>query len=275
MLLGASRSLVAVIVLHLVGFFFAALLGHSRLAQSRPAPSHLTEFYLVVSVGGALGGAVTALVARSSSRRSSSTRWPSSPRWPCAPGWPEGCGRPAASTRTIGPVAVVAGVLVLALLVSATGAPEGIAMTAGALGVAALVASRAAGAPRAFAAAIAVLSVLTVLPAADTLVTDRSFFGVTRVRIDDRGRHQLMSGSTLHGVQDLDAADPLRPLVHYFPEGPIGQHFRLADPHEITGDRARVERLLAGSAAPQTTSPSTRSTRRSCASPATGGTSRT
>ena len=71
-------------------------------------------------------------------------------------------------------MAVVAGVLVLALLVSATGAPEGIAMTAGALGVAALVASRAAGAPRAFAAAIAVLSVLTVLPAADTLVADQA-----------------------------------------------------------------------------------------------------
>jgi hypothetical protein len=188
----------------------------------------------VVAVGGALGGAVTALVAP--------LVFPTVVEYPLAivaalAMCPGVAGRVRAAvrldTRTIGPVGVVAGVLVLALLVSAIGAPEGIVMTAVVLGCAGLVAVRAAVAPRAFAAAIAVLSILTVLPATDTLVTERSFFGVSRVRVDDRGRHQLMSGSTLHGVQDLGSADPLRPLVYYFPEGPIGQHFRLAQPREV------------------------------------------
>ena len=35
---------------------------HGELAASRPAPSRLTEYYLWVSLGGALGGAFTALI---------------------------------------------------------------------------------------------------------------------------------------------------------------------------------------------------------------------
>ena len=49
--------------LHLLGFFFTALMCHQQMAARRPAPDRLTEFYLLLSLGGVLGGAFTALIA--------------------------------------------------------------------------------------------------------------------------------------------------------------------------------------------------------------------
>jgi hypothetical protein len=45
-------------------FFTTAMLAHRTLYEARPAPRYLTEFYLWMSFGGALGGMFTALVAR-------------------------------------------------------------------------------------------------------------------------------------------------------------------------------------------------------------------
>src|SRR5262245_60550080 len=43
-------------------FFTTAMLAHRTLYEARPAPAYLTEFYLWMSLGGALGGMFTALV---------------------------------------------------------------------------------------------------------------------------------------------------------------------------------------------------------------------
>jgi hypothetical protein len=45
------------------GLFLCCMLCHGELARRRPAPQHLTLFYLMVSLGGALGGAFVALIA--------------------------------------------------------------------------------------------------------------------------------------------------------------------------------------------------------------------
>jgi hypothetical protein len=47
----------------LVGLFVACMYCHGELAGSRPSPAHLTHFYLCVSAGGVLGGAVVGLGA--------------------------------------------------------------------------------------------------------------------------------------------------------------------------------------------------------------------
>jgi len=47
----------------LPGLFVACLFCHGELYLSRPAPRHLTAFYLTVSAGGALGGVLVAVVA--------------------------------------------------------------------------------------------------------------------------------------------------------------------------------------------------------------------
>ena len=52
-----------VLAAHLGCFFFAALTCHLTLNAKRPSADRLTEFYMWVSLGGVLGGALTALVA--------------------------------------------------------------------------------------------------------------------------------------------------------------------------------------------------------------------
>jgi hypothetical protein len=45
------------------GLFICCMFCHGELARRRPAPRHLTLFYLMVSLGGALGGILVALIA--------------------------------------------------------------------------------------------------------------------------------------------------------------------------------------------------------------------
>ena len=45
------------------GLFVCCMFCHGELARRRPAPRHLTLFYLMVSIGGALGGIFVALIA--------------------------------------------------------------------------------------------------------------------------------------------------------------------------------------------------------------------
>ncbi|HET6573166.1 MAG TPA: hypothetical protein VFG68_06160 [Fimbriiglobus sp.] len=49
--------------IHIVVYFFTALLMHSELARDRPDPRHLTGYYLWMSLGGVLGGVFNALIA--------------------------------------------------------------------------------------------------------------------------------------------------------------------------------------------------------------------
>lgn len=59
----ADLSKLVMIAAHLLLFFFTALMCHHELAATRPHPRHLTQFYLLLSLGGALGGVFNALIA--------------------------------------------------------------------------------------------------------------------------------------------------------------------------------------------------------------------
>lgn len=50
------------IVVHLTLFFLACMLCHGEVVRRRPRPEKLTEFYLTISAGGALGGVIVAIV---------------------------------------------------------------------------------------------------------------------------------------------------------------------------------------------------------------------
>ncbi len=52
-----------IIPLFAAGLFVACMVCHGELAKRKPAAQHLTLFYLMVSLGGALGGVVVALIA--------------------------------------------------------------------------------------------------------------------------------------------------------------------------------------------------------------------
>lgn len=60
---GVTMRFWIIILLHLVTLFIVALVCHGELARSRPPITHLTIFYLLMSVGGALGGIFNALIA--------------------------------------------------------------------------------------------------------------------------------------------------------------------------------------------------------------------
>src|SRR4029077_3647339 len=49
--------------LYLVGLFVTCMFCHGELVRSKPDPAHLTRFYLMISVGGALGAVLIAIIA--------------------------------------------------------------------------------------------------------------------------------------------------------------------------------------------------------------------
>jgi SAM-dependent methyltransferase len=53
----------ALIVVYCLGLFICCMFCHGELARLKPAPEHLTSFYLALSLGGAMGALFVALVA--------------------------------------------------------------------------------------------------------------------------------------------------------------------------------------------------------------------
>src|SRR3989442_1474177 len=56
-------KIVGAVAINIAAFFILALVCHGELAQRRPAPVHLTAFYLWMSAGGMIGGVAAALLA--------------------------------------------------------------------------------------------------------------------------------------------------------------------------------------------------------------------
>jgi SAM-dependent methyltransferase len=56
-------SLAGQVGIYSAGLFFCCMTCHGELYRLRPQPSHLTAYYLAISVGGALGGVFVALLA--------------------------------------------------------------------------------------------------------------------------------------------------------------------------------------------------------------------
>ena len=61
--LNAQGPMVLIVIVELLLLLAIGIVCHGRLALDRPKASHLTEFYLLMSVGGALGGLFNGIVA--------------------------------------------------------------------------------------------------------------------------------------------------------------------------------------------------------------------
>ena len=211
------------IAIGIILLFLLALSCHSELVALRPAPRHLTEFFLLMSVGGALGGAFNAVLAP--------LLFADVYEYPIAlfaaiALW--AAGRESVPRRWLDWRWIVAAlVLFVALRFSLT-----LASAAGALKL--MVAAKAVAALLCFSARRkpAVLALLTaaILAAGvnvslrPELARYRSFFGVHRIETDPAGAaHFLMHGNTTHGAQFTDAARRREPLLYYARQGPAGQ----------------------------------------------------
>ncbi len=228
------------VFLHLLVLFVAAMVCHTELARRRPAVDHLTEFYLWLSAGGAVGGLFNVLVApfifstmaeyplglvaacllRPGSQPSGSRLQPGVQVRPAARIW-----------RTLdAPRALAIGLLALFLEVGAqllrvpVGTPTFVVIVFLVPFVAALVSRRG---PLALGAAFASIAIVGMwYPAWDQPVVAnvRGFYGAHS--IVNRGAYRvLMNGTTNHGAQSLRPDRKCLPLTYYYPTGPLGELF--------------------------------------------------
>jgi hypothetical protein len=225
--------------LHLTTFFFLALMCHQRLAARRPAPDRLTEFYLLMSLGGVVGGAFTALLAPVIFRTVL--------EYPLVLVL-VGLARPnsKAPIRKWEVYAFVAAVLICLAPPVLKGVFDAdwnlawawsrnvnasIEQTTQIILLFAMIAAfliRDRMPAYVVICALIAIVTLTIGRGFDWALTERSFFGVMRVadRTDDRlggSVHVLMHGTTLHGAQPRDPRFACMPTLYYAPATPIGQ----------------------------------------------------
>jgi hypothetical protein len=237
LVIGAQGPLGGLLVIHLGGVLVAGLLCHGRLAADRPPPARLTEFYLWVAVGGALGGAFNVLVAP--------LVFPGLTEYPLAivaacllrptppkkrPELLEFFLRSERPTRWMDAVVpLLFGAAVgLALILGTSG--EGVSddVLGIVAGVSCGLAVNLSRRPIRFGLALGAIFLAAALAgdSADNLLTrERNFFGISRVVASDGGRlHQLYSGTTLHGSERWGPGRPV-PTSYYSPLSPAAQAF--------------------------------------------------
>jgi hypothetical protein len=248
----ANEPLAVILPTHLLVFFVAAMACHGELAQDRPPPHRLTEFYLWMSTGGVLGGAFTALVAPLVFR--SVAEYPLMLVLACLlvrrPGLvttPRDRILDVALPAALGGLA--AGLIGTVQAGTFGGGPASVGLVLGFLVLLCWTLSRR---PVRFGLGVGALLVASTLHegAEGRLIhAERSFFGISRVTRDPSGRHQmLLHGTTMHGMQSLEPSTRLLPLTYFHPTGPLGQLFHSLQGRGLT-DRVAVVGLGAGSLA--------------------------
>lgn len=227
LIIGMTAMSLRVLALHLIGFFVTALVCHRELADSRPQPRHLTEFYLWMSLGGMLGGVFNVLVAPAVYDRVL--------EYPFALIVAYGL-RPAIGRYSTSRFAQLLDLALPLLLYGAMRAAFHIELPAGKwatvgtwtlLTISALVASSFYRRPLRLALGAAALFFAVDHrdpPGAGLVYQDRSFFGVYRVH--RWGEYLVLQhGTTTHGAQSLAAGRQRDPLTYYHRGGPLGDVF--------------------------------------------------
>jgi hypothetical protein len=245
--------ILAILIVELVSFGIVAVALHGRLAQNRPHPAHLTEFYLILALGGALASAFVAVFAP--------VVFPGVWEYPIllvgaligpalvAPR-AERATRDAGHGLDFGPF--LSGFRGrLASYVAVGAALLGILMATGALateagvrwllvgGLVLLVGAK----PWFLAASTAlVLALATFVLQPPPDFQARSFFGVSEVLTSSDGQLRLlMNGTTVHGSQATDPVVRGEPQSYYVRNGPVGELFALTTARvDSTGMPAQV-----------------------------------
>ena len=217
-------ALMLKLLVFLGALFFGALICHQGLAEDRPHESRLTEFYLLMSAGGVLGGVFNSLLAPLLFHTVLEFQLMLVLVCLARPSAGKATGRDmilavagAAMALTIGlisPDAFKGALLVITLL--AIGA-----------GVIAVLIGRHT---RLFTLVIAALCAQAVLIAPNkdpSLVTIRSFFGVSKVvtMADPQlgPMNVLYHGTTIHGAQAQAPGQSCVPGTYFAPSTPIGE----------------------------------------------------
>lgn len=253
-------------------FFLATMFCHGELAHRRPAADRLTDFYLMMSIGGALGGLFNAALAplvfsvylefpivvaivswiRPSSERAAQRVPETASKRPT-----KQADEDTDADSRVDLVLLLGVTLVIGLLLRSFEIETSVAMTMiVVVAIPVLVVLHFWGYTE--YSSFVLLFVLAwdqFDPGPNYVVIERarSFFGAHTV-VDDAVRadvatgiplpryRRLMHGTTQHGCQSLDASRRAEPLAYYHPSGPLGDVF------EVFGTEASTANAAANSA---------------------------
>ena len=217
---------VAAMLIPLGAFAATAMVCHAELAARRPEVRHLTGYFFLISLGGALGGLFNALlapvlfplpleypvllVAACLLRpKSVTSRWMQNANDVLFPAFLVLAGLVVLSVESAGSlgggsvVRLVAAVLLGSCLLWFTRRRVRLAVALGAF-----------------------LAGPMAVDAAMSDVTARNFFGVLRVKqVPGAGLTVIQHGTTVHGMQGTRAGEARTPLGYYRHDGPFGRFF--------------------------------------------------
>jgi SAM-dependent methyltransferase len=211
---------------HLVLLLVGSLLCHAALAQRRPPPARLTEYYTWIALGGVLGGLFAAVLAP--------MVFSTVLEYPLLAASLAFFRTPQDTQRNLRDW-IYPGVLVLALIplflvfqwMKIEYKAEHLVAVLGNLSLAIIL----FGLHRRrllFAGGFATLVLFYALFVAPSfergtrLYVARDFFGVKKVIYErDGNSRKLLHGDTMHGLEGLDPARAGKPLSYYFPDGPL------------------------------------------------------
>lgn len=247
---GPGMSLRTRILLHLAVFATTALILHGELASSRPASRHLTEFYLWMAFGGALGGAFNALAAPLLFDSVAEYRWVLAVVPFLRPSWRSQVTDILQRNRLI-PLSVIPALVIGAVMWLEIADKHLLGVSLKLLGsiVAAAMMIALSEDSRRFGWSVVAVMVMSAVLAQSydrDLFEGRSFFGAYRVQRLYGPVHRLVHGTTTHGAQYQDSARRRIPVTYYHPAGPVGQLFDAMKP-ELAGKNIAAVGLGAGS----------------------------
>jgi hypothetical protein len=222
------------LTLHLLAFFLAIMVCHGELAKSRPHTQHLTDFYLIMSFAGMLGGMFNTFVAPFIFNAVYEYPLMIVAALMLRPGfynqkWTLQAAFPV--------VLLILGIAIYALA-------DNLAEYLDSIGAGLILLAGLTYSFRSRPVSLALLTGIILFFTSglhsllsNTLFQERSFFGVFSVResilTDENDRpekyHELFHGTTKHGAQRLTPQHITTPLTYYSRPGPMGQLFKVFD----------------------------------------------
>jgi spermidine synthase len=230
----AAQYMWYIVAGHLLLLMTGALLCHTALSTRRPAPRHLTEFYVWIALGGALGAAFTAAAAP--------VLFKTVLEYPLlvallgffrerGDGEGEFNGLDLILPAALGFLVVGESRVLQWAKVDIT---SNLKLTVAVDAVIILTAYLFRRRVLRFAVALAVLVATyhSLLPqfygSSSFTYTARDFFGVKGVKFDPgTNSRRLLHGDTLHGLESLDPELEGRPLSYYHETGPVGDVMKM------------------------------------------------
>jgi hypothetical protein len=220
-----SRPTWMIAGLHLLLLFLGAVVCHRALARLRPRVSRLTEFYLLLSVGGVLGGIFNGLIAPA--------LFDDLFEYPLAIGLvclgrfvlePDPESTRAHIRRDVIYAGLASLLLLLASRLSQRFALPFVVLAAIPLVVLAIAFTWSAKHPVRYAVMLVGIAFAgTRSVGGEVIFEDRSFFGVLKVKNEPAlNVRTLVYGRTVHGMESLDPAKAMVPLSYFHESGPAG-----------------------------------------------------